>query len=72
MAKSKFPAPLDEPRYSIQETARLLGQRVSTIYNWKSLGKIRAFKVGRAVLFPQSEIDRILEAGWTYTAEATR
>ncbi len=58
------PAPLDEPRYSVQEAAEKLGLKKQTVYNMLMLRKIGCFKVGHLVRIPESEITRILEAGW--------
>jgi len=47
---------------SIDETARRLGLRPVTVRAWAGERKIARVKLGRRVLIPASEIDRLIEA----------
>ncbi|MGO9685113.1 MAG: helix-turn-helix domain-containing protein [Beijerinckiaceae bacterium] len=46
---------------SIDETARRLGLRPVTIRSWAGKRKIARVKLGRRVLIPSSEVDRLIE-----------
>jgi len=48
---------------SVEEAARYLGVRKSTIYSWAWRRKIPSVKMGRRLLFDQEDLDRIIEAG---------
>jgi excisionase family DNA binding protein len=48
---------------SVNETANLLNLSPWTIRAWLSKGKIQAVKLGRRVVFEQSEIERIVTLG---------
>jgi excisionase family DNA binding protein len=47
---------------SILEAARRLGLRPVTIRQWAAARKCARVKLGRRVLIPASEIDRLIEA----------
>lgn len=46
---------------SIEEAARRLGLRPVTVPTWASARKIARVKLGRRVLIPIREIDRLIE-----------
>ena len=60
--------PIREPRYSVAEAAEKLKLKRKTLYAWISLRKIGVFRVGGRPQIPESEINRILEAGWAPAA----
>jgi excisionase family DNA binding protein len=47
---------------SVIEAAARLGLRPVTVRQWAGLRKIARVKLGRRVLIPASEIDRLIEA----------
>jgi excisionase family DNA binding protein len=47
---------------SIQEAATRLGLRPVTIRQWAGARKIARVKLGRRVLIPVSEVERLIEA----------
>jgi excisionase family DNA binding protein len=47
---------------SIEEAARRLGLRPITVRTWAGARKIARVKLGRRVLIPASEIERLIEA----------
>ncbi len=59
-----MPIPFGEKRLlSVEEAARYLGVRKSTIYSWAWRRKIPSVKMGRRLLFDQEDLDRMIEAG---------
>ena len=48
-------------QYSRDETAKMLGVSLMTLWNMEQRGQIKATRIGRRVLFDESEIKRILE-----------
>ncbi len=57
-------APVHDVLLSIPQAAQRLGLKVQTLYNWVSLRRIGAMRVGRRVSIPESEVLRILAEGW--------
>jgi excisionase family DNA binding protein len=53
-----------DPKYRVAEAAKMLGQEQSTTRKWILLRKIAVFRVGKTILIPESEIERILEDGF--------
>lgn len=47
-------------QYSREETAKMLGVSLMTLWNMEQRGQIKATRIGRRVLFDESEIKRIL------------
>ncbi len=59
-----MPIPLGEKRLiSVEDAARYLGVKKSTIYSWAWRRKIPSVKIGRRLLFDQEDLDRMIEAG---------
>ncbi len=59
-----MPIPLGEKRLiSVEDAARYLGVKKSTIYSWAWRRKIPSVKMGRRLLFDQEDLDRMIEAG---------
>jgi excisionase family DNA binding protein len=54
-----------EPKYKVPETAKLLRKSEKNI--WAMIGerRIGVHRVGRSVLIPESEIQRLLDEGYT-------
>jgi excisionase family DNA binding protein len=53
-----------EPKVvSIQEAARLVGLRPSTIRKYVAMGKIAFVRIGRRVLIPKEGIDELIRRG---------
>ena len=48
---------------SVEDAARYLGVKKSTIYSWAWRRKIPSVKMGRRLLFDQEDLDRMIEAG---------
>lgn len=48
--------------YNIEETAKLLGKGVATIWRMVKAGKILVVRVGGRTLIPESEIERLKTA----------
>lgn len=48
-------------QYSRDETAKMLGVSKVTLWDLERKGQIKATRIGRRVLFDESEIKRILE-----------
>jgi len=51
---------LERPVFSVSEFAELFGIHHSTVRHEITAGKIRAVRIGRRLLIPRSERDRIL------------
>ena len=49
-------------QYSRKETAKMLGVSLMTLWNMEKRGEIKPTRIGRRVLFDESEIKRILES----------
>ena len=47
--------------YSKSELAKKLGVAVRTLDNWISNGKISFTKIGRRIIFSESDLDQLLE-----------
>jgi excisionase family DNA binding protein len=47
---------------SIEQTAEILGLRPVTVRQWAAARKITRVKLGRRVLIPVTEIERLIEA----------
>ncbi len=59
-----MPIPLGEKRLiSVEDAARYLGVKKSTIYSWAWRRKIPSVKMGRRLLFDQEDLDRMIAAG---------
>ncbi len=59
-----MPIPLGERRLiSVEDAARYLGVKKSTIYSWAWRRKIPSVKMGRRLLFDQEDLDRMIAAG---------
>ncbi len=59
-----MPIPLGEKRLiSVEDAARYLGVKKSTIYSWAWRRKISSVKMGRRLLFDQEDLDRMIEVG---------
>ncbi len=59
-----MPIPLGEKRLiSVEDAARYLGVKKSTIYSWAWRRKIASVKMGRRLLFDREDLDRMIEAG---------
>jgi len=59
-----MPIPLGEKRLiSVEDAARYLGVKKSTIYSWAWRRKIPSVKMGRRLLFDREDLDRMIEAG---------
>jgi excisionase family DNA binding protein len=53
-----------EKLYSVKAAAERLGDlSVWTIYSWLGSGRLRGNKVGRRILIPESELQRLLDCG---------
>jgi excisionase family DNA binding protein len=50
---------------SIEEAAQRLGLRPITIRQWSAARRIGRVKLGRRVLIPASEVDRLIESNLT-------
>jgi excisionase family DNA binding protein len=48
---------------SVEEAARRLGLKQVTIRLWVACRKMTSVKLGRRVLIPESEIDRLIKQG---------
>lgn len=48
---------------SVNDTSRILGLHVMSIYKMVKEGKLKAVKIGRRVLISEAEIDRLIESG---------
>ncbi len=48
---------------SVEDAARYLGVKKSTIYSWAWRRKIPSVKMGRRLLFDREDLDRMIEAG---------
>lgn len=48
-------------QYSRKETAKILGVSLMTLWNMQKRGEIKPTRIGRRVLFDESEIKRILD-----------
>ena len=48
---------------SVEDAAKYLGVKKSTIYSWAWRRKIPSAKMGRRLLFDQEDLDRMIEAG---------
>jgi excisionase family DNA binding protein len=46
--------------YDAREVADLLGLHVNSIYKLANTGELRSFKLGKRVLIPKSELERVL------------
>ena len=55
---------IDERKLTAKEAADALGVTEACIRRWILLRKIASYRVGRAVRISESEIRRILEAGF--------
>jgi len=54
----------DEERLiSVEDAARYLGVKKSTIYSWAGRRKIPSVTMGRRLLFDREDLDRVIEAG---------
>ena len=49
----------------VPEAARQLGLAEKSCWSWVYSGKIGFHRIGRSIKIPQSEIDRILDEGYT-------
>jgi excisionase family DNA binding protein len=58
------PVKVSEPKYRVREAAKLLGQEERTTRDWILDRKIGVIRVGKTILIPESEIERILEDGF--------
>ena len=48
-------------QYSRDETAKMLGVSLMTLWNMEQRGQIKATRIGRRVLYDESEIKRLLD-----------
>lgn len=56
---------LDEKRYRVPEAGEMLGLAQKTMWAWIGARKIGVHRIGRSVQIPESEIQRILDEGFT-------
>jgi len=66
MGKNKNP--VDEVKLTVAEAATELRKKPVTIRLWVAQRKLASFKLGRHVLIPRSEIERVLAEGYTPAA----
>jgi len=59
---NELPHNLDVERrvYSMKETIALLGIGINTLYKLRDTGQIKTIKLGKRVLIPVAEVERIL------------
>jgi excisionase family DNA binding protein len=50
----------DKIVFDPKEVAALLGLHVNSVYKLANAGELRSFKLGKRVLIPKSEIERLL------------
>jgi excisionase family DNA binding protein len=56
----------NDPLYTVDATAKRLGMKPETIRAWIATRRIGFHRInGRAIRIPESEIQRLLEAGFT-------
>lgn len=60
MTADQLTAPPEDPLYNSVEAAAYLHVPVSTLRNQRRAWGINPFRVGRALLYPQSELDAYL------------
>ena len=48
-------------QYSRDETAKMLGVSLMTLWNMEQRGQIKATRIGRRVLFDESEIKKLID-----------
>ncbi len=53
-----------EELVTVEETARRLGLKESTIRAWIARRRLSYTKLGRAIRIPSSEIERLINAGF--------
>jgi len=46
---------------SRKELAKVLGVTLPTLSSWTKLGKVKAYRIGRRVLYKSSEVDQALK-----------
>jgi len=56
--------------YSVPEAARVLGVSRNTAYEAIKAGQIPALRIGRRIVVPRQEIDRLLSASPAPAAQA--
>lgn len=49
--------------YTVEDVARMTSMSVNGIYTWIRTGKVQKKKLGRRVMIPRSEVERILAGG---------
>ena len=59
MAKITLMVEAETDAYGPEETAKLLGKGIATIWRWIRDGKILAVRVGGRTLIPEKEIERV-------------
>ena len=52
---------INKPSYSMKEMAQLLGCSYATVKKWRAEKRFKVSKIGKVVLVPHSEIERLLE-----------
>ena len=48
--------------YRVEETSQMLGIPKSTLYRWLANGTLRGIQIGRVVLVPAEELERLLKS----------
>ena len=52
---------MTEPLLTIADVAKIFRVSERTVFNWISSGKIQSVKIGGAIRFRQSDIDRLIQ-----------
>ncbi|MDD4582428.1 MAG: helix-turn-helix domain-containing protein [Bacteroidales bacterium] len=52
-----------EVLFTREEAGKALGVTLMTLYNWKKSGYLEAVKIGKAVRYKKSDIDKLLMKG---------
>lgn len=59
MVKLTITVEAETDTYELEETAKLLGKGIATVWRWIRDGKILAVRVGGRTLIPEKEIERL-------------
>lgn len=57
---SEASAPVERLSYRLVEASKMLGVAKSTLHDMLRRGELRSVRLGRVVLIPRAELDRLL------------